>query len=258
MAKLGRYDAAFFAALDQGALVAADAVVPIVVDALKPTSVVDVGCGSCAWLAVFDRLGVADAVGIDGAWNTVAPNRLPAGRFIRADLLRTVEVGRRFDLAMSIEVAEHLPSDRAEGFIRNLTALSDSVLFSAAIPGQGGEGHVNEAWPSYWASIFASCGYVPLDLVRPQLWERTDVPIAVRQNLLLFVRAESGGLLPSSPHYLDLVHPQWVEALAYEAQHPGLRAIGRELPAALVHALTNLVTDRPSSPAGRTKSDPQS
>jgi hypothetical protein len=83
---------------------------------------------------------------------------------------------------MSLEVAEHLPPDRSNSFIAELTALAPVALFSAAIPQQGGTDHINERWQSYWAGLFKKRGFSPLDVIRPAVWENDAVERWYRQN----------------------------------------------------------------------------
>ncbi len=185
------YDAAFSAATRGASSRSANAIVPFLIDAIEPTSVVDVGCGIGTWLATFKRHGVATVVGFDGP--CVRPDELliSLDEFIATDLCKPLPIVRRFDLATSFEVAEHLPEAVAAQFVSSLTKLAPVVAFSAAIPFQGGTGHVNEQWPSYWAAVFAELGYVALDVVRPLVWCNPDVEYSYAQNMLLFVD-ESG------------------------------------------------------------------
>ncbi len=120
--------------------------------------------------------GIDDVLGIDGPWVDDAALKIPLANFRRARLDRPVVADRRFDLAISVEVAEHLPPERATSFIADLTAFAPLVLFSAAIPGQGGTDHVNEQWPGYWSRLFAAHGYRPIDVLRVPLWN--DLAVA--------------------------------------------------------------------------------
>src|SRR5690606_11269946 len=110
--------------------------------------------------------------------------------FQPADLTRPPQLDQRFDLAMSLEVAEHLPAAAADSFVSLLTSTADCVFFSAAIPGQGGVSHLNEQPHRYWAEKFARRGYLQLDPVRPRIWQNPDVYRFYSQNAFLFVRAE--------------------------------------------------------------------
>ena len=102
------------------------------------------------------------------------------------DLTQRIDVNRRFDLAICLEVAEHLPRQSAELLVTSLCAFSDAVLFSAASPGQGGTHHINEQWPNYWAELFSRRNFGGVDCLRPLLWENEAVAPYYRQNIILY------------------------------------------------------------------------
>lgn len=193
---------------------AATTVLDVVLPALPPVnSAIDVGCGVGTWLSVLASRGVGAVQGVDGPWVDVANLVIPPASFAHHDLRQDRDFGRRFDLAISLEVAEHLPPERAAGFVRWLTALSDVVLFSAATPRQGGRNHFNEQWQDYWAALFAQCDYVPLDFVRARIWNDAKIATWYRQNLLLYVRrARLPEIRPpepsGAPGPLSIVHPE--------------------------------------------------
>src|SRR5262249_48549974 len=147
-----RSDMAFSAhqlqAWSEASEASARTVLPIVFDLWRPASVVDVGCLFGGWAAVASELGVGEVLGIDGGY--VDRSRVPAP-FLPHAPPQPLLIDRRFDLAISLEVAHYLPERRAAGFVADLCRLAPAVLFSAAIPHQGGYGHVNEQWPAYWA-----------------------------------------------------------------------------------------------------------
>jgi SAM-dependent methyltransferase len=183
------YTSEFFAQQGGESIASARIVVPIIMELIHPRSVVDLGCGIGTWLAVFAEQNVADYVGIDGDYVDRSQLLIPPERFLGRDLTEPVELDMRFDLAVSLEVAEHLPAASAQVLVASLTQLAPVILFSAAVPGQGGTHHVNEQWPSYWASLFAERDFVTVDAVRPRIWEKKDVAWWYRQNTLLFVSA---------------------------------------------------------------------
>lgn len=211
-----RYTTGFFSDTEHGGLTGAGIVVREVQSLMAVHSVADLGCGTGGWLAAFADAGVPDVLGVDGDWVPRRMLRIAAERFVAHDLTRPFRYGRTFDLAMSIETAEHLPPDAAEDFVASLTSLAPAVLFSAAVPGQGGVGHVNEQWPEYWCALFARRGYSVIDALRPRIWKVDVLAPCVRQNLLLFASAE---LLASNlclaheragtdERQLSLVHPE--------------------------------------------------
>lgn len=166
----------------------AQVVVPLVLDLLSPRSVVDVGCGVGAWLSVFQEHGIEDFLGLDGPWVEESGLCVPRNRFRSYNLEQPLNLPRTFDLVVSLEVAEHLPPSSASGFVESLVALGPAVLFSAAVPSQGGIHHWNEQWPGYWAALFDRCGYSAVDCVRPQVWSHPEIEWWYAQNILLYVR----------------------------------------------------------------------
>src|SRR5688572_29188669 len=179
------YSARFFERLEGGSLRSARAIVPLVVELLGPRSVVDVGCGTGAWLSVFAAAGIADFLGLDGRWVDVEQLAIPKTSFRALDLEQPIDVGRSFDLAVSLEVAEHLPLAAAETFVDSLARLAPAVLFSAAIPFQGGTDHKNEQWQDWWAERFAQRGLHAIDCIRPAVWRVGDGVVWYAQNTLL-------------------------------------------------------------------------
>jgi SAM-dependent methyltransferase len=174
--------------------------------------VVDVGCGIGAWLSVFQEQGVNDVVGVDGDYVPAASLLVSARDFTAHDLETPLRLDRTFDLAVSLEVAEHLPASSADNFVDSLCRLAPLVLFSAAVPGQGGRAHVNEQWQSYWARRFAKHGFSPADVVRPRIWDDPEIPWWYSQNTLLYGSEEAWSarpeLRPEGPLMLDVVHPR--------------------------------------------------
>jgi SAM-dependent methyltransferase len=199
------YTPAFFDDLAHDTKESAHAVVPVVNELLQPASVLDVGCGVGTWLAEWNKAGVPDLVGIDGDYVSKASLQVRRDRFVSADLRKPFSLGRRFDLVQSLEVAEHLDEACADTFVESLASHGDTVLFSAAIPGQGGTHHVNEQWPSYWSEKFARAGYTVYDVIRPQIWTDPRIKVFYRQNILLFARGRS---FDGAVTRLDVVHPE--------------------------------------------------
>jgi hypothetical protein len=187
---MSSYSRDFFLVYNQGSYQSAKAILPIVFDLVSPQSVVDIGCGVAPWLAAARDLGATDTLGIDGEYVDRNLLMVPQECFLAADLSLPITVSRKFQLAICMEVAEHLPASSSTMFIKSLCALSPVVLFSAAIPGQGGTGHLNEQWPPYWEKLFNDCGFELLDCVRWRVWNHQDVEFWYAQNSVLFVERE--------------------------------------------------------------------
>lgn len=193
---MSNYSDGFYVKRHQKTLHSAEAIISLLLKKISPiTSAVDVGCGVGTWLSVLKSKGAVDILGIDGNWVNKDYLAIPQECFMEWDLTRKVEVDRKFELAISLEVAEHLPSTQAATFVESLISLSDIILFSAAIPYQGGLNHINEQWPSYWAQLFNERGYRCEDILRMHVWNDSKIPLHYKQNTLLFVR--NGGRFDS-------------------------------------------------------------
>lgn len=209
------YDADFYQALREGAQKSAAVIVPMVLQYVQPRSIVDVGCGTGTWLSVFGEYGISDILGIDGTHVNKEMLEIPERCFLTCDLTAPLRLDRQFDLVVCLEVAEHLPPASARMFVETLVGLGPLILFSAAIPLQGGTHHVNEQWPDYWAAHFKRAGYVPVDPIRKRIWQNPDVDFWYIQNSLIFVRRDLLGQYPvlrqeyenAAGLPLSLVHP---------------------------------------------------
>lgn len=209
------YSEAFFDEMEEKNLASARVVVPLVLRYLKPKSIVDIGCGRGLWLKAFREKGIEDTHGYDGDYVDRGKLAFPAGQFHAANLEELLDFGRTFDLAVCLEVAEHLPPSAAETLVKNLVEAAPVILFSAAIPLQGGSHHVNEQWPAYWAELFARHNYVPVDCIRRTVWDNEDVSYFYAQNIFFFVRKTALSLYPDlgqeiehgNDKALSLVHP---------------------------------------------------
>jgi cyclopropane fatty-acyl-phospholipid synthase-like methyltransferase len=207
------YSNGFYANRHEETVHAANTILSILLQRLTAVhSAVDIGCGVGTWLAALQEKGVKDIQGVDGDWVNQDLLAIPRTAFKQVDLSKSaIKLPRKYDLAISLEVAEHLPPNRAKEFVSSLTALADHVLFSAAIPFQGGVHHVNEQWQTYWVELFRAAGYDVHDFIRSRIWNDSRIPFWYRQNILLFSKAEKTLLEPidsdASPMPLDLVHP---------------------------------------------------
>ncbi len=207
------YDRAFYAWQSGGSLASARRVAPLVHALLAPRSVVDVGCGLGTWLKAFSEVGVSDVLGMDGDYVDRSALLIGQDRFMAADLRNPPALSRTFDLAVCLEVAEHLPTEYGSALVRYLGAVAPAILFSAAIPGQGGRDHVNEQWQDYWRAKFAEIGYSAVDAIRPQIWGCPEIAIWYQQNTILYCAPQllrtSLSLRPVPDGVsLNLVHPE--------------------------------------------------
>ncbi|MBQ6297893.1 MAG: class I SAM-dependent methyltransferase [Selenomonadaceae bacterium] len=220
------YNANFYKAQKAGSLNSATEVLKVVANFVHPRSVVDIGCGVGGWLAVWgkmiDRGGII-ICGVDGDYVDRSQLFIDEKFFHPANLEERVTFEYHFDLAMSLEVGEHLTPARADSFVEDLTLMSDVILFSAAIPRQGGTNHINEQWQSYWAKKFLRFGYVGIDCIRPKIWDNDKISCWYRQNILIYAKASELYRYPELQEFYlkhrdvtiyDMVHPvRWEYAV---------------------------------------------
>ena len=176
------YGEEFFVGRATTVLMSAAAVVPLIIDYLGPRSVLDIGCGKGEWVHTFVAHGVDEAFGVDIS--------SPEGhRFMKHDLRCPLDLNRDFDLAMCLETGEHLPEDAADTLVDSCTRHAPTVVFSAAVPGQEGTGHINCQPHEYWHEKFAARGYGMSDPFRPHLAGDPRVSPWYANNLFLYERA---------------------------------------------------------------------
>jgi SAM-dependent methyltransferase len=186
-----RRDRAATIETQHGARRSAMEVLPILFDLLPVRSMVDVGSGVGTWLSVARELGIEDVLGVDGPYVSPELLQIPVANFHPHDLTTPLTLPRRFDVALSLEVGEHLPAAASHVYVASLTTLAPVVLFSAAIPFQPGDHHVNCQWPEYWADLFAQHGFYPVDCIRRRVWSNPRVEYWYRQNTILFANKEA-------------------------------------------------------------------
>lgn len=190
------YSNEFFDYIDAGARRSAQRMIKQVQPWLNAQSVIDLGSGRGVWLREWMGAGVSDVLAADGDYVDRDRLAVPDECFHACDLTQPLDLGRRFDLAQSLEVGEHLPNSASETLVESLTRHSDRVLFSAAVPGQGGEFHINERPLAFWQGLFAAQGYTAFDCVRPVLKDDDEVENWYRYNTILYANEAGRENLP--------------------------------------------------------------
>ena len=199
------------------------------------TRIIDVGCGVGTFLRASQELGFELIQGLDGDWVGEDLLEIPLSNFLKVDLNNLPEMNGKFDIALCLEVAEHLEESSATSLVHFLTKKADVVVFSAAIPGQGGNNHFNEQWQSYWEGIFKEFGFTAHDWIRPRIWENTDIPFWYKQNIVVYLKDIENTKTISRNWVLDVVHPEMFTTV-WENQLTLKKAI-RILPSAMIKSL---------------------
>lgn len=216
----------------------------------KPKSTADLGCGRGAWLKAFKENGTMTLVGFDGPWNKQEDMIDNSIKFNQVDLKKPLQknLKQKYDLAISLEVAEHLPLSSAPIFVRNLTSLSDNILFGAAYPMQGGVDHINEQPHSFWANLFLKEGYLPFDLFRSKMWGTSSIPFwyqqntffYVKKNTALFKKLKNKKIHPiDNINFMNCVHPELLEMYT-NPSYVLKRLLKKLIPQAFVYTLKKI------------------
>ena len=182
----------------------------------QPVSILDVGCGNGTFIKAFKQLGITDILGLDGRW---VDEKLFLDNykqhFLVTDLNQELPIARKYDLTICLEVAEHLHASRAESLVKELTASSNRVIFSAAIPLQGGQDHINEQWQEFWISLFNKQDFKPSTVLRNTIWSNSNLKFWYKQNMIVFERAYTTSELID---IYNVVHPDHFEQKAVYLQ----------------------------------------
>lgn len=171
----------------KNSLSSAKEVVPLLLNYYKPKTVLDVGCGLGTWLSVFEENGCS-VFGVDGNYVETNSLLIEKSNFKPCDLNLKFNLEKKFDLVISLEVAEHIYKENAKTFVDSLCLHGNIVFFSAAIPGQEGTLHFNEQLNDFWVAIFAQNGYKCYDFFRHEIWNNIKISWWYRQNSLLFIK----------------------------------------------------------------------
>ena len=233
------YDQAFIRYTAASSRYSAATVTALLAPLLRINSVLDVGCAAGTWLASW-RNHITDVHGVDGEYVDRDALQISKTDFTPIDLNHRFDLGRRYDLVQSLEVAEHIEPMASATFIDNIARhAAKFVLFSAAPPGQGGEYHINEQSYNYWRKLFAEQGFVACDGVRPLIQDDPEISYWYRYNTLLYVRRESLRDLPAQ--FQPAIGPpdtplRDVSPMMFQAR----KAMVRCLPLAFQHKIARL------------------
>jgi hypothetical protein len=226
------------------------AIMQIILPIYKPNSIIDLGCGSGSWLHTISKeYKISEFLGVDGHWIDENELLIPQTNFNAHNLQDVYTPNRKFDMAISMEVAEHLNEEYADNFVTSLVNSSDLILFSAAIPLQGGTNHVNEQPQTYWESKFSKNNYECVDIIRSRIWNLEGVRTDYKQNTFLYInksQTNKANLLLNKFRSIEqekilyVVHPELFERkldIAGNLKVIGLKRVIKSLPILFACAL---------------------
>lgn len=214
------YDEKYYKKHQDGSYQSAQIILKFIQKITNFQTLIDYGCGMGTWGSAAKALGVSRYVGIDQ--NSYDPTYMLIGPsdYMQQDLQEPIDIASKFDLAICVEVAEHIPKDKSDILLNNVCQNSEVVLFSAALPRQGGTGHINEQPCSYWIQKFRTRGYLPVDCIRPFFWNEEQIEIWYRNNCILYLTSEAlkqfkVNIPPTLPP-TDIIHPQMLERILHK------------------------------------------
>ena len=173
-----------------------------------PKSVLDVGCGVGAWLKAFEELGVKEIEGVDGVDLPKNQLLIEKSKIKVLDLVQPINLKRKYDLVLCLEVGEHIEKKHSSTIIDSLTRHGDFILFSGAIPGQAGQNHINCQWPSFWQKKFNSKGFACYDFARFKIWDEKAIEPWYRQNIFVAKKSKKSG---NENRIISILHPEIFE-----------------------------------------------
>lgn len=184
-------------------------IVPKLYEIFKPKTVIDIGCGIGNFLREFKASGVEEIFGVDGGWadKDEIDKNISIKNFVEYNLDKEFKPDKKYDLAISLEVAEHINSLYADDFVKTLTNCSNNIIFSAAVPLQGGQHHLNEQWNDYWKIKFEKEGYTCIDFLKPYFWNNNEIFWWYKQNILFFTKTPENYTNYISNELLNVIHP---------------------------------------------------
>jgi SAM-dependent methyltransferase len=182
-----------------------------------PLTLLDVGCGNGTWLRAALELGIKQVHGVDGVDIPSARLLIPRECFSNADLSQRFSLGRRYDLILCLEVAEHLHQASAVDLIASIAEHGDHVIFSAACPGQPGQHHINCQWPKYWQDLFNRSHFRCSDDLRWKIWENPAIEPWYRQNVFSAKLDPLGA--GKEPRISSVIHPDMKRVMMGPLNH---------------------------------------
>lgn len=185
------YNHNFYVKRNENTEYSANAIFNAVSKYINPQSIIDVGGGVGTFLKTaqkFWNIEMDQVALVEGDYIEESLLEVDKKCYIPYNLEKSLKIDRKYDLVISLEVAEHLSKTRAKTFCEDLTKIGDIILFSAAAKGQGGDNHINENRIGYWIDIFEQFGFKPFDVIRPIIQYEDNIPFWYRQNVLLYVK----------------------------------------------------------------------
>lgn len=204
------YSREYYSNHDQGSYDSAITILSRLSAYVNPQSVIDIGCGSGTWCKAAMNVWGIVALGIDQHSYEDCNMHIPESQYLQNDIRSRVH-GYHADLVICVEVIEHIDEEYEDTVLDNICAMSNTILFSGALPFQGGTGHVNEKPYSYWVEKFNRRGFYLDERIRHDIWDDARVAIWYRNNIMLLHKNTNKNRMMHQ--HLDIIHPHMLERI---------------------------------------------
>ncbi|AFY32503.1 class I SAM-dependent methyltransferase [Calothrix sp. PCC 7507] len=175
----------------------------VIFELYHPQTVAEFGCGPGHLSRELAKLGVK-VTSVDGHSQPSFTGL--AVEFHHLDLNDPIAIAnffanKHFDLAICLEVAEHLQPQSSPILVKWLTSVAPVVIFSAAVPHQGGHGHINLQPREYWHNEFMQRQFIAADRVREELRATSSIAPWYRYNVIDYVQIQH----PQAPNPAEVI-----------------------------------------------------
>ena len=196
---INEYSDQFYESVTNRAEYSSRIIFSLLKNALHPKTFVDVGSGDGVWslsaLEHFESINHVEAWDLlaEKTYLDIAKKRFPSKNIIskRIDFESSdYGVEMVYDLAVCLETFEHLSPSACEKLSLFFSSHTRILIFSGAVPGQGGTNHINEQPFKTWQRNLLDFGFFPLDFIRPNIQDKKNVPSYYKNNIVLWVNSK--------------------------------------------------------------------
>ena len=196
------YTQAYQEALQNPSIEASKIILPVLHRRYNFKSLIDFGCGLGQWSAGLKGID-SSYLGVDLRYDRLL---IKESQFIEHDLNLPIDLKKRFDIALCVEVAEHLKPESANIIVDTLVRHSNIIVFSASIPFGGNPTHINEQYWEYWIEKFEQKGYIVNDWLRDYIWDNPLSASCYKTDMLIFEKCGQNELVQD---FQPKIHPEF-------------------------------------------------
>lgn len=127
---------------------------------MRPSKFIDFGCSTGLYLREM-QIQIPELESVGYEFSKDAVDMALCKNVIEFDLTKKLDIDKKENtLGLCLEVLEHIDDSNWLPVLKNLSSLCDTIIFSAAVPGQGGTGHINCRNKIDWIYRFHTLGWI--------------------------------------------------------------------------------------------------